>query len=424
MVAILFICFVLFIAIGTPISFAIGFSSIFSVFGGSVTLRMVTERIFSAMDSFTLLAIPFFILAGDLMETAGISMRLINLAKVLVGHFRGGLGMVVIVAEYFFSGISGAVSADTAALGSIMLPAMARENYSKSRAVGILCGACAMGILVPPSMSMVVYGGLTGVSIAALFAAGFLPALVTALVLMVQVHIQARRENLPAAPRASLKEVAIAFYRAIPALIMPLIIFGGILGGIFTPTESAVVAVVYGLIIGVFVFKEISLENLQAMLVKTAKVTGVVLLLVSVSNIFAWIVTAQQIPQKLAASVVSLGAGKFSFLLFAIVLFLILGAIMDGLAALIMVVPIFLPIATQLGIGHLHMGIVIIATVGIGLFTPPVGNALFVACSIGDVSVTDAGRAMWPYLVTVTVCIVFMAYVPWVVTVVPTLLGL
>jgi len=160
------------------------------------------------------------------------------------------------------------------------------------------------------------------------------------------------------------------------------------------------------------------------MLLKTAKVTGVVLLLVSVSNIFAWIVTAQQIPQTLAASVVSLGAGKFAFLLFAILLFLILGAIMDGLAALIMVVPIFLPIATQLGISHLHMGIVIIATVGIGLFTPPVGNALFVACSIGDVSVTDAGKAMWPYLVTVLVCILFMAYVPWIVTILPRLLGL
>jgi C4-dicarboxylate transporter DctM subunit len=424
MITALLMAFALLIALSVPVAFALGATSLVGLLlKGDVPLVLIPSRIFGGIDSFTLLAIPFFILAGDLMDTGGISRRLVNLARVMVGHVRGGLGMVVVVGEIFFSGISGSTTADAAAIGSIMIPAMTRMGYTPERAAAIVCAASGMGILVPPCLTMVVYGSLTGVSIAALFAAGFLPAAVMALALMAQLYVQARRDNLPREPRAGWRELARAVREAGLALMMPVIIFGGILGGAFTPTEAAVVAVAYGFVVGVFVYREVTWRDVGRILARTGLISGSVMLLIGTANIFAWLLTVQQLPQSIAAWMQSLGHGRALFLLLSIVTFLFLFSLLDGLPALLMVIPIFVPIGTQLGIDPLHYGIIMTAITGIALFMPPVGVGLYVAANIAETTVARAGRVLLPYLATMFLATLIIAYVPWITHVIPRLLG-
>ena len=371
---ILSIAFIAFVAINVPIAFSMGLASILGLLmKGNIPLVIVPQKIFTGSDSFPLLAVPFFILAGALMDTGGISLRLVNLARALVGHFRNGLGMVSIVSEIFFSGISGSTAADTAAIGSIMIPAMNQAGYTPARATAIVCAACGMGILVPPCIAMVVYGGVANVSIGALFAGGFLPAFVMAAALMIQLNIQARRAGVAAGQWPGVKPLAQAFKESLLALLMPIIIFGGILGGICTPTEAAVLAVAYGLVISMFVYREITISKLLEILLETGIVTGKVMIMVGMASVFAWILTREQVPQALANLIHSLGGGRILFLLIINMAFLLLGAVLEGVPALIMTVPILLPIATQFGIDPVHFGIILIANMGIGLFLPPVG---------------------------------------------------
>src|SRR4030043_1521415 len=295
---ILSLAFIGFVAINVPIAFSMGLASILGLLmKGGIPLVIVPQKIFTGCDSFPLLAVPLFILAGALMDTGGISMRLVNLAYALVGHLRNGLGMVSIVSEIFFSGISGSTAADTAAIGSIMIPAMNQAGYSPARATAIVCAACGMGILVPPCIAMVVYGGVANTSIGALFAGGFLPALVMASILMIQLNIQARRAGILPGKWEGIKSLAKAFKESLLALFMPIIIFGGILGGICTPTEAAVLAVAYGLIISIFVYREITISKLGDILLETGIVTGKVMIMVGMASVFAWILTREQGPQ-------------------------------------------------------------------------------------------------------------------------------
>jgi C4-dicarboxylate transporter DctM subunit len=411
-------------AFGAPIALAFAAAALIALHSLGFPLSIVPQRLFGSMDSFTLLSIPLFILAGELMSTSGISQRLVDLAKVMVGHLRGGMGMVAVVSEYFFSGVSGSAVADTAAIGSLMVPAMAQSGYTRQKAVGVVCGACAMGILVPPSISMVLYGGLANVSIGALFIAGFLPALVTALAMLVHIGWEARRLKLPLQPRPTVAEVFLALRRSVLALMMPVIIFAGILGGAFTATEAAAVAVSYALLLDLLVYREITLARFGRILVDTVRLTGVVVFLIACSSLFAWYLTVQEIPQALARAIIEhqLGAITVLFLLFAV--FFVLGMIMDGIAAMVMVVPLILPILPAVGIDPIHLGVIIVATCGLGLFTPPVGAGLFVACAIGRVSIEEATAAMTPYLVTITLCIVVLILVPEITTVLPWLFGI
>lgn len=415
--------FLILLIAGVPVAFTVASVVFLPLSQIGIPLTVIPQRLFGTMDSFTLLAIPFFILAGELMEAAGISVRLVNLAKTFVGHFRGGLGMVVVVSEYLFSGISGSVVADTAALGAVVIPAMEKNGYTRQKATGIVCGACAAGILVPPSISMVVYGGLTNTSIAALFAAGFLPAAIPAVLIMIQLYFEAKQANIPVQPKASFRDFLYALRDAFWALLMPVIIFGGILGGVFTPTEAAVVAVMYALVVGIFIYKEISLALLRHIFIKTARTTGIVMLLIAASSILAWYLTIQEIPQTVTRYLVDQQISNTTFILFIVLVFLLLGMIMEGIAAMIMVVPLLLPVFQTMGMDPLHVGIIIVATVGIGLFTPPVGAGLFVACGLGNVTIEEATRAMWPYLVTVTLSVVALIFFPRIVTIVPRLLG-
>ena len=420
---ILSIAFIAFVAINIPIAFSMGLASIFGLLlKGSIPLVIVPQKIFTGSDSFPLLAVPFFILAGALMDTGGISLRLVNLARALVGHFRNGLGMVSIVSEIFFSGISGSTAADTAAIGSIMIPAMNQAGYTPARATAIVCAACGMGILVPPCIAMVVYGGVANVSIGALFAGGFLPAFVMAAALMIQLNIQARRAGVAPGQWPGVKPLAQAFKESLLALLMPIIIFGGILGGICTPTEAAVLAVAYGLVISMFVYREITISKLLEILLETGIVTGKVMIMVGMASVFAWILTREQVPQALANLIHSLGGGRILFLLIINMAFLLLGAVLEGVPALIMTVPILLPIATQFGIDPVHFGIILIANMGIGLFLPPVGLGVFIGCSIGKVTISEVAKPLLPYLGVNFATVLLITYWPWLTLVIPKLL--
>jgi tripartite ATP-independent transporter DctM subunit len=417
--------FAAFVALGVPIAFALGGAALAGLWLlEGVPVKIVASRTFGAMDSFALLAIPFFILAGELMETGGISQRLVTLARVLVGHIRGGLGNVVIVAMVFFSGISGSTNADAAAVGSVMIPPMKKQGYSGAQAAAIVAAAAGMGILVPPCLTMVVYGSVTNTSIATLFAAGFLPAFIMAVALGIHVRWDAKRAGIPADPRASWRERGRALADASWALLLPIIIFGGILGGVFTPTEAAVAAVAYAVLIGMAVYREITPQYLFRSLVRTGVTSGIVMMMIAGANIFAWLMTVEGVPATLASAIQGLGGGKWTFLILSVLVFLPLFALLDGLPGMLMIMPVFVPIAQQLGIDLVHYGILITTVMGIALFLPPFGVGLYIVLGLSGATLGELSRYLLPYLATMTAIAVLIALVPWIVFIVPYLLGL
>ena len=417
--------FLTFVIAGMPIAFALGAAALVGLWLlEGAPLRIVASRTFGAIDNFSLLAIPFFILAGELMETGGISHRLVTLARVLVGHVRGGLGNVVLVAMLFFSGISGSTNADAAAVGSVMLPAMKREGYNAGHAGAIVAAAAGMGILVPPCLTMVVYGSITNTSIATLFAAGFLPALVMTAALMLHLRFDALRLGVKSEPRVPWRERGKAVLAAFWALLLPVIIFGGILGGVFTPTEAAVVAVIYAIIIGMMVYREITPSYLLRAFVRTGVTSGVVMLLIGSANIFAWLMTVSGVPAALAAAIVASGAGKPLFMMLSILVFLPLFALLDGLPGMLMIMPVFVPIAQQLGIDLVHYGIVMTTVMGVSLFLPPVGVGLYIVLGLSGATLGETSRYLLPYLATMTAVAAVIAFLPWLVYLVPYLFGL
>lgn len=417
--------FIAFIALGVPIAFALGTAAAIGLMLiEGAPLTMIASRTFGAVDNFTLLAIPFFILAGELMETGGISQRLILLARALVGHMRGGLGNVTIFGMVLFSGISGSTQADAAAVGSIMIPAMKHHGYSAGRAGAIVAAAAGMGILVPPCLTMVVYGSVTNVSIGALFAAGFLPALAMALALAAQQVLSARRSGLQPEPKASWRARGDALISAFGALMMPVIIFGGILGGIFTPTEAAVVAAVYALFAGAFIYREITWAFLYRVLVRTGVITGVVMIMIAGANIFSWLMTVEQVPHTLAHLIQAIGGGRNVFILLSVLVFLVLFALLDGLPGMLMIIPVFVPIAQQLGVDLLHYGIIMTTVMGIALFLPPFGVGLFIVLGIAGCPLRDITRELLPYVATMLVVALLIAYVPAISFALPSAFGL
>ncbi len=426
MTLVLALAFLLFLLVNTPIALTLGAAAVLALlWEGNIPLLVVPQRIFTGIDSFPLLAIPLFILAGELMEHSGISARLVKLAQVLVGWLRGGLGMTVVVTEVFFSGISGSTVADTSALGTTMIPAMKRAGYSAPRAAAIVSAASGMGILIPPCINMVVYGIMAQVSIAALFAAGFLPALVMAALLMLQLYLQARRDPaILVYARPSLREALSAAGSAVVPLLMPIIIFGGILSGVFTATEAGAVAVVYGLFVGLVIYRVIDMARLYAILLETVRVSGQIMLLVGVASLFAWLLSSQRVPQALSAAIQGVASGPILFLLLSILVMLLLGALLDGLPAMIMLVPVLMPMAQQFGVDTMHFGIVLIATIGIGLFLPPIGLGLIVVAAIARVSIAEVSRPLLPYLATMMATVLLIAFWPRLTLIIPTVLGL
>lgn len=421
-IAVLIVLLLVFIALDVPIAFAMGAAAILVIASvGTVPMAMVPHRIVMSTDSFTLLAIPLFVLAGALMETGGIASKLVNLAKALVGFVRGGLGMVVIVAEMLFSGISGSTTADVSAMAAMLLPSMKRAGYPEEQSVAIISAASAMGILIPPCITMVVFGGMTNTSVAALFLAGILPALVLAAITAGIVYYTARRMNFPVGGKFSAIELWRSFLDSLIALGMPVIIFGGLLFGVATATEVASFAVVYALIVGFFVYKELTLAKLWQTAVDSSVLSGVILLLLGLSLVYTYLMAVEDITSRFAAVILGISKNPTIFLIITSFLAMMLAAVIEVLPAGLLLIPIFLPIALELGINKVHFLTLLVAAGGLGMFLPPTGVGLLIGCGVGGVSVAKATRPMIPYAVALFVGIIILCAVPSVTTVVPTL---
>jgi len=421
-IVVLVLGFVVTGALGMPLAFALGLVSLIYLVGiGGVPLTILPIKIIGGVDSFVLLAIPLFIFGGALMETGGISQRIVALATALIGHVRGGLAMVVVVAEMLFSGISGSTAADVSAMSSLLIPSMKKAGYKPDESISIVAAASAMGILVPPCLTMVVLGAMANLSIVTLFLAGFVPAIVLALAVMAVIYVRARQQGWPVAGRASLQTVAAAGRGAAIPLGMPLIIFGGIFSGLVTVTEAALIAVVYALAVGLWVYRELALKDLPAMLVSGGSVTAMTLWVLATASVFAWILAREQVPLLFAQWIGQIGGGTVVFMLLTIAIFVVIGALLEGLPALLIFGPILFPIAHQLGIDPIHYGIVIVASMGIAFFLPPVGVGLFIACGIGNVDINLVFRSYMPYLVALLIGLVLIAFVPFFTLIVPQL---
>lgn len=415
------------VLIGMPIAFALGITGLIGLMltMGTSLLMLVPQQIFSGMNSFVLMAIPLFLLSGELMNVSGITERIVAFTNTLVGHRKGGLGHVNIVANIFMAGISGAAVADAAALGTMLIPAMGKSGYSRPYSSALTAAASIIGPTIPPSMAMIVYGSVANTSIAGLFATGFLPGLLMGTLYMILNHrISSKRGYQMQAEKASRAEVFKAMKDGIFALFMPVIILGGILSGIVTPTEAAGVAVGYALFVGLFIFRTLTPRNIWEALKNTVAISGVSLLLVSVGGILSWVLTVAQIPQTIASAILGITTNKYFFLLLVCILLLIVGCFMDLTASIIILTPILAPIAAQLGIHPLHFGITVVLALNIGLNTPPVGAVLFVVASIGKVPMESMLREIWPFLICQIVALAVVAFIPWFSLAVPALLGL
>lgn len=418
--ALLIVGFALLLALNAPLAVALGFPALvyLQILGGP-NLLMLPQQLIAGADNFVLLAIPLFILAGALMETGGISRRLVDLAMALVGHLRGGLAHVTVVGEILFSGISGSTTADVAAMGSLLIPAMEKAGYSREEAVSIVSAASAMGILVPPCLLMVILATIADISVTALFLAGFLPAAVLAGALMLLIYAKARAQNWPVAARASWRGLGRAVGHSIVPLLLPAIIFGSIFTGAATVTESAVLAVAYALIVGVLFYRETPVRDLPKLFLESAILSAVSMWLIAGASVFTWLLARDQVPQVVSAAILVISGQKWFFLLASTLIFTFFAALLEGFPAVIILGPIFYPIAAQMGVSTLHFSIIIVGCVGIGLFLPPVGVGLFIACSIARSTMARVMSTFWPYLLVLLLGLLIVAFVPWITLVLP-----
>lgn len=423
MSTILFISLITCFAIGMPIAFSLGVASVATLqFGSQLPLTLVAQRLFAATDSFPLMAIPFFMLAGAVMDTGGISRRLVDFAHSLVGWIYGGLGMVAVLAAMFFAGISGAAAADTAAVGSVSIPAMIRKGYKKGFAAAIQAAGGSIGVIIPPSIPMIIFGVIGGVSIGKMFMGGFVPGVLIGGGLMAASYFLSKRAGYKRDKRATMPQVGKAFFDAFWALLMPGIILGGIMGGIFTPTEAAVVAALYGLVAGLFIYRELKFSDLPRVFAKSAVTTSTVMLLIATANIFGWILTAEQVPQTVASYLVSLTDSPAVLYALILVMLLVVGTFMETTASLIILSPVFLPVIQQFGIDPVHFGVVMVTALAIGMLTPPLGICLFISCNIAGIPLSEIIRFVLPLLVIMIGCLFLITFVPDLVMFVPNLL--
>jgi C4-dicarboxylate transporter DctM subunit len=400
-----------------PIALSIGLASTLAIWlSGEISLIVIVQRIFTSLDSFPLMAIPFFIIAGALMESGGISKRLVHFANTLAGSMTGGLAAVTVITSMFFAAISGSSPATVAAIGSIMIPAMVAKHYDVNFASAIQAVSGALGVIIPPSIPMILYGVVVGVSIGDLFIAGIIPGLLIGFSLVLTAVIISKRRGYKGTETFTWKERWDAFKNAIFALIMPMIILGGIYGGIFTPTEAAVVAVFYSLIVGLFVYKEITLKGLVPVFVKSGVTTAIIMLIIGNAGLLGWLLTREQIPQQVAQSFISFSDSPIVFLLIVNVFLLVVGMFFETSASVIILAPILAPIAFQLGIDPIHFGIIMVVNLAIGMVTPPLGVNLFVAMQISKLRLENISKAVIPFLIVLIVNVLLISYIPQIST--------
>ncbi len=416
----LFMSFFACVLLGVPIAIALGLSSMIALlFHSHVPIMVLVQKTYGGVDSFTLMAIPFFILAGNIMSFGGVSARLVALASCFFGRFSGGLAHVTTAACTFFGAISGSAPATTAAIGSVLIPPMKEKGYSKEFSAACAAASGTIGLLIPPSITMVLYGVVTGSSVGKLFLGGIIPGLLMSITLMIINYRLAKKNGYGKEAPVGLADTWKAFNRASLALIMPLIILGGIYGGIFTPTEAAVVAVAYGLIVGVFIYRELDGAKVYQVVLNTAKSSAIIMFLVATAHCFSYLLASEQIPQALTDLMLSFTREPTILLILICISLLIVGTFLDNAVAVVLMTPIFFPVIESVGIDPVFFGVLLVFTLSIGQITPPVGLCLFVACNISDVKIEKLSVTVLPYLIALMVLMLLFIFFPQIVLFIP-----
>jgi C4-dicarboxylate transporter DctM subunit len=414
------------LALSVPIGIALGVSALSGLMYISFNpdfIILLPQKFMAGLDSFPLLAIPLFILAGSIMSHGGIARRIVDLTLVFFGRIQGGLGIVVTVSTFFFGAICGSGSAKTAAIGSVMFPEMKKNKYPAELATAIFASAGAASSLVPPSIDLIIIGVVANISIGGLFAAGILPSFVNLAALVILVYFSAKKLDLPMAPKISWAKKIKIIRDGILPMFMIVIVLGGIYGGIFTPTEAAAVAVVYGFCLSFFIYKELKVADLKKALLQTASLSGVVLIVLGTASMISFVMTFERIPHQVAEAITHYASNWIIFVLFVNVVFIILGMVMDALPAIIVLMPIIVPVAVSLGMNPIHLGILVEANVGLGMITPPVGICLYVACGVSKVPVEKSIRTLMPFMLVLLITLLIISYVPEITLFLPRLLG-
>lgn len=412
MTALLFIVFLVLLAIGFPIAFALGISAFTYLLFSDIPLMVIPQKMYAGIDVFVLLSIPGFILAGNLMNASGITGRIINFCNALLGHIRGGLGLANVGASMLFGGISGTAIADTASIGSVMIPAMKKEGYDVPFSCAVTASSSTIGPVIPPSLPMIIAATLTGLSVGKLFVAGIVPGVLLGIGFMLITYLISVKRKYPKRARKSFGIIFKSFFQAFWALMMTVIILFGIIGGVFTPTEASIVAVIYAIAIGLWVYKELKIKMIPAILLQSAKTTAALMVLVGFANLFAWIMTVEELPQLIANSLLELTTNKFMLLLLINLLLIFVGAFMETIAALLILFPVLLGVAVNVGVDPVQFAIIMVFNLVIGLTTPPVGVCLFVASSIGGISLEKIAVAGLPYLMVSILVLLMITYIP------------
>lgn len=416
--------FIILLIFRVPVALCLAASSILTGLYLHIPLEIIGQKMVNGLNSFSIMAIPLFILAGEIMGEGGISSRLIDLSNLLVGRFRGGLAMVNVVASMFFGGITGSAVADASSIGSIMIPMMRKKGYDKDYSVSVTCTASIQGVVVPPSHNIILYSlAAGGISISSLFMAGIVPGIVLGASLMIASYIIAVKRKYPKGEKISKDQWLAIIVQGILSLTTALIIIGGVIGGIFTANESASIAVIYALLLVVFIFREIKLKQVATIFMSTFKKLSAVLFLISASAVFSWFLSFLQIPDHVMTTMTSISHNKYVILLMVNIILLLLGMVMDMAPLILIATPILLPVATQVGMSPIQFGIVLMLNLGIGLLTPPVGAALFVGCSIGEISMEKAAKSMLPFLAVMLVVLLAITYIPDITLMLPNILN-
>lgn len=414
-VLVLFGSLLLLIMLNVPVAIALGLAALLTIgLTTNLPLGIITQKAFTSLDSFPLMAIPFFMLAGILMGKGGVSKRLLDLATVMVGWMVGGLAMVTVVSCMFFAAISGSGPATVAAIGSFMIPTMREKNYGAGFAAALTAAAGSIGVIIPPSIPFVLYGVVAGVSVGSMFLAGIIPGLIIGIGLMIVSYMISKKEGYKPAvtERITIKHVWKAIYESKWALMIPVIILGGIYGGIFSPTEAAVVAVVYAIIVGVFIHRELTWSDLYKAIVESAIINASTMIIIGLSISFAYIMTLEKVPNTIAQFITSISESHLVILLVVNIFLLIVGMFIDTISALVVLAPILLPIVTNVGVDPIHFGVILVANLAIGFITPPLGVNLFVASSVSKIPLEQIIKGILPFLLMMIITLLVITYVP------------
>lgn len=423
MVAMMFIIFLILLLIGVPIAFSLGLSSLFYLFTNNIPLTVIAQKFYSGMDSFTLLCIPGFMLAGALMNGGGITRRILDFCNSFLGHFRGSLALVNIVASMVFAGISGTAIADVCSLGSMLIPAMVDDGYDDDFSVAVTAASSVVGPIIPPSVPMVIAGSCVSISVGKMFQSGIIPGILLGLALCIPTYIISVKRNYPRHEKASWRVRLETTKDAIWAMLMPVILLGGILSGVFTPTEASIVTCAYALVVGVFVYKEIRITDVPRIVWENIRACASIIVLIGLANVFAYILTAERIPQMVANSILSITDNRVVVILLINVVLLFVGMFMESLAAILITFPVLLPVATAVGMEPVHFALMAILNLMLGLTTPPVGMCVCTGAQIGKISAFKAFKATVPFLATSLIVLALVSFVPQLTLWIPSILN-